>query len=99
MQLSLDGDANEQVDPRKVAVLLAELSAEIGQDNVGVFEIVPVHRPETRTKLIPLQDVSSTLSCAGPQELVASDAEFPVRVLPKPIPFTVMPGGSTVSLD
>jgi protein ImuB len=99
MQLSLDGDASEEADPRKVAVLLAELSAEIGKDNVGVLAIVPVHRPETRTKLVPLQDVSSPPS-SGHEEHPASDAEFPVRILPRPVPFTVMPGdGSTVSID
>jgi protein ImuB len=120
MQLSLDGDATEQVDPRKVAVLLAELSAEIGQDNVGVLEIVPVHRPETRTKLVPFSVVSShparspsgitkrvtpseplgNTRGGGITKRVTSDAEFPVRVLPKPVPFTIMPGdGSTVSID
>jgi len=97
MQLSLDGEASEEVDPRKVAVLLAELSAEIGQDNVGVLELVPVHRPETRTKLVPLHDVHTSSFTA---RRVASDAEFPVRVLSKPVPLTIMPGdGSTVSID
>jgi protein ImuB len=99
MQLSLDGDASEEIDPRKVAVLLAELTAEIGQDNVGVLEIVPVHRPETRTKLVPFGGASSPPTRCKEQRVV-SDAEFPVRVLPKPVPFTVMPGdGSTVSID
>ena len=86
MQLSLDGDAREQIDPRKVAVLLAELSAEIGQDNVGVLELVPVHRPETRTKLVPLQDVRHHKRPARehPKRAVddrehLSDAEFPAQ--------------------
>ena len=110
MQLSLDGDASEQIDPRKVAVLLAELSAEIGKENVGVLEVVPVHRPETRTKLAALQDVSGVAKRVRPARTPEkglstiadhlSDAEFPIRMLPKPVPFTVLPGdGSSVSID
>jgi protein ImuB len=98
MQLSLDGDASEQADPRKVAVLLAELSAEIGKDNVGVLELVPVHRPEARTKLAPLDDVTSSPSFAKLAEL-CSEPELPVRILAKPVPFTFMPGGSMVSVS
>jgi protein ImuB len=98
IQLSLDGGASQDADPRQVAVLLAELSAEIGKDNVGVLEVVPVHRPETRTKLVALQDVQAHPSSGAKRTM--SDDEFPVRVLAKPVPFTIMPGdGSTVSID
>jgi protein ImuB len=98
MQLSLDGGASQDADPRQVAVLLAELSAEIGKDNVGVLQIVPVHRPETRTKLVALRDVQAHPSVIAKHAM--SDDEFPVRVLAKPVPFTIMPGdGATVSID
>jgi protein ImuB len=98
MQLSLDGGASQDADPRQVAVLLAELSAEIGKDNVGVLEIVPVHRPETRTKLVALRDVQ-THSFDFAKRTMSAD-EFPVRVLAKPVPLTIMSGdGSSVSID
>jgi len=49
MQLFIGGDATIQNDPGAMAVLLAEVSAEIGRENVGVLESRPVHRPEART--------------------------------------------------
>ena len=54
MQLCLGTDSALQTDPRAMAILLAELSAEIGPENVGVIELSPVHRPEARTRLVPL---------------------------------------------
>src|SRR5262249_49266042 len=46
MQLWMGGSATIQEDPGAMAVLLAELSAEIGPENVGVLAIDPAHRPE-----------------------------------------------------
>jgi protein ImuB len=98
-QLLLSGDPAIDADPRSMAVLLAELSSEIGPDNVGVLELSGVHRPEARTKLAPIDDVSSFRK-RPPQKCVASDVEFPTRVLPKPVPIEPMPGGDlTVSID
>jgi protein ImuB len=98
-QLMLSGDPSIDADPRSMAVLLAELSAEIGPDNVGVLELRSVHRPEARTELVPLDDVSSFAKRSPPKSM-ASDAEFPTRVLQEPVPLEPMPGGRlTVSID
>ena len=99
MQLFMGGDATIQNDPGAMAVLLAELSAEIGQENVGVLEMDPVHRPEARTHLVSLDELSPTKPKAGLPPS-ASDVEFPTRLLPKPLPFEVLPGPKpTVAID
>ena len=99
MQLFLGGDATIQNDPGAMAVLLAELSAEIGQENVGVLETEPVHRPEARTHLVSLDELSPAKQKAALPPS-ASDVEFPTRLLPKPLPFEVMPGQRpTVAID
>jgi protein ImuB len=98
-QLFIGGDATIQNDPGAMAVLLAELSAEIGQENVGVLETDPVHRPEARTKLVSLDELSQVKPTAA-HSGCASDVEFPTRLLPKPLPFEVMAGQTpTVAID
>jgi len=101
MQLFMGGDATIQNDPGAMAVLLAELSAEIGRENVGVLETSPVHRPEARTHLALLDELSSSKK-GNDATFVrpASDVEFPTRLLPKPLPFEVIPGQrSSVAID
>ncbi len=98
-QLLLSGDPAIDADPRSLAVLLAELSSEIGPDNVGVLRLSAVHRPEARTRLVPLGDIASPRSRA-PLQASPSDAEFPTRVLPSPVPLEPIPGDRfTVTID
>jgi protein ImuB len=91
MQLWMGGDATIQNDPGAMAVLLAELSAEIGRENVGVLECSPVHRPEARTHLVSLDELSPSKGDDAIAVRAASDVEFPTRLLPKPLPIEVMP--------
>jgi protein ImuB len=85
-----------QVDPRSMAVLLAEVSAEIGAQNVGVLELVPVHRPEARTKLVPLEAIAEGLSRSSLESMESSkwgcDEEFPTRLLAEPVPLPIFAG-------
>jgi hypothetical protein len=100
VQLFIGGDATIQNDPGAMAVLLAELSAEIGRENVGVLELDPVHRPEARTHLVPLDELSSSSKSDADTERAASDVEFPTRLLQKPLPFEVTPDRRpTVAID
>jgi hypothetical protein len=100
MQLFMGGDATIQNDPGAMAVLLAELSAEIGGENVGVLETDPVHRPEARTRLVALDQLAPSKKGGAIAERPASDVEFPTRLLPKPLSFQVMPGKCpTVAID
>jgi protein ImuB len=99
-QLWIGGDATIQNDPGALAVLLAELSAEIGQENVGVLELDPVHRPEARTRLVSLDEISPSRRNEPALASAPSDGEFPTRLLPKPLPFEVLPGQRpTVAID
>jgi|SRR6266545_325080 len=100
-QLVLDGEAAENlIDPRAMAILLAELSSEIGKDNVGVLELSSVYRPEGRTRLVPLNDISRPVEVDRGLEHTASDAEFPTRLLSKPVPLTTTPHHDlVVSID
>jgi len=105
MQLFMGDNATIQNDPFAMAVLLAELSAEIGPENVGVLELDSVHRPEARTHLVSLDELSPPTKSAAVKSDVAavraaSDVEFPTRLLPKPLPFEIMPGQRpTVAID
>jgi hypothetical protein len=83
-----------------MAVLLAELSAEIGRENVGVLECRPVHRPEARTALVALEKLSLSPKSDTVVPRAASDVEFPTRLLPKPLPLEILPGQRpTVAID
>ncbi len=97
-QLELGGKAG--ADPSAMPVLLAELDAHLGQGRVGVFELVDTHRPEARSRLVPV-DVAHLrprrrgqrptrtrqLPSATPTP-VAEEAchDHPTRILPEPLP-------------
>ncbi|WP_438028064.1 DinB/UmuC family translesion DNA polymerase [Sorangium sp. So ce233] len=55
-QVQLDLSRDRSVDPDSLPALLAELSAEIGAERVGVLEIADAHRPEARSRLVPVED-------------------------------------------
>jgi protein ImuB len=105
VQLSLDDNQTTRADPRSMAVFLAEVSAEIGAENVGVLEVLPVHRPEARTKLAPLHGPRSKRKARAAQVPLfpagaSSDEEFPTRLLPEPVPLPVFTGEKLmVSID
>jgi protein ImuB len=98
MQLSLDENQTTRADPRAMAVFLAEVSAEIGAENVGVLELLPVHRPEARTKLVPV-DAAREKPSLFPAR-VHCDEQFPTRLLSEPISLPVFTGQKPmVSID
>ncbi len=45
----------------ELPVLLAELAADIGSEQVGVLEMVDSHRPEARSVLVPVEGVGASL--------------------------------------
>ncbi|MGK3965641.1 DNA polymerase Y family protein [Sorangium sp. So ce118] len=59
-QVQLDLSRDRSVDPDSLPALLAELSAEIGAERVGVLEIADAHRPEARSRLVPVADEAAT---------------------------------------
>ena len=83
VQLDLGRDA--AASPDALPVLLAELSAEIGDERVGVLACVPVHRPEAQSRLAPALG-------ARPRELpFAWPVPAATRVLARPLALEVHP--------
>jgi protein ImuB len=93
--VQLDLSRDEAVRPDALPALLAELSADIGDENVGVLTIVDTHRPEARSKLISPADPKPKRG-----RIEASDpprtSKEPTRLLPEPIPLGSIAIGSTV---
>jgi len=82
----LDFSRDTQADPNSLPALLAELSAEIGPERLGVLALCDAIRPEARTRLVPVTDVD-----AKTPSIVAPFAEprnllYPARLLKKPLP-------------
>ncbi|WP_437638007.1 DNA polymerase Y family protein [Sorangium sp. So ce854] len=73
-QVQLDLSRDRSVDPDSLPALLAELSAEIGQERVGVLEIADAHRPEARSRLVPVEDdVATARSSAAARARAAAE--------------------------
>jgi protein ImuB len=83
VQLDLSRDVS--VSPDALPSLLAELSAEVGSHRVGVLERVDAHRPELRSRLVPVGPPSlpSGRGMTGP---TSSWGQDPSRLLPVPVP-------------
>ncbi|WP_438019034.1 DNA polymerase Y family protein [Sorangium sp. So ce315] len=72
-QVQLDLSRDRSVDPDSLPALLAELSAEIGQERVGVLEIADAHRPEARSRLVPVEDEAAARSSAAARARAAAE--------------------------
>jgi protein ImuB len=104
-RVQLDLSRDVAVDPDRLPALLAELSAEIGADRVGVLEVVDAHRPEARSRLAPAEvegrgaspslDASASPGAAEPPVIPAE----PTRLLPTPVPIGRVHQGAVVVID
>jgi protein ImuB len=91
----------------KLPALLAELSADIGADRIGVLAIQDAHRPEARSKLRPANVMSRTLrrdaqmafpgTWSAPPPL--DPALEPARMLPAPVPLGRIGKSSVIAVD
>lgn len=97
-KVQLDLSRDKSVDPDSLPALLAELSAEIGVDRVGVLEVVDAHRPEARSRLTPVGAVGEGRRAEG-GDTEAPPFELPVRLLPKPVPLGRVGRGAIVAVD
>lgn len=82
-------------------VLIAELSADIGKQRVGVLSRVDSHRPERQSRLAPaLQQSRSTRKSSAMEPLLADRPRAPTRVLPQPVPLEApLRIGATLLID
>lgn len=94
--VQLDLSRDEAVRPDALPALLAELSADIGDENVGVLTVVDTHRPEARSRLTSPTERKPKKSAGAPRD--EADAKEPTRLFPAPIPLSSIAVGATVFL-
>jgi protein ImuB len=88
----LDLSRSTAVDPDNLPALLAELSAEIGPERVGVLSLSDAHRLEARSLLVPAQ--------TAPREAapVLTPGAEPTRLLVDPAPIGRVARGGVVAV-
>jgi protein ImuB len=107
-QTQLDLSRDRGTDPDSLPSLLAELSAEMGQDHVGLLSVVDSHLPEARSQLVPValarasRGTQATTAARAPWPPALPDDDevpMPTRLLPTPISLGRVATGSVVHLD
>jgi len=74
----------------EIPVLIAELSAELGEDKVGILQVCDSHRPEAKSKLGPAQFEPAVRANPKKARLRKAEPSFaelpgaPTRLLPQP---------------
>lgn len=100
-RVQLDLSRDVAIDPDRLPALLAELSAEIGAERVGVLEILDAHRPEARSRLAPA-DLQAPPARSLPDEGASPDGpgpSEPTRLLPEPVPIGRVQLGGVVTIE
>ncbi|WP_272459258.1 DNA polymerase Y family protein [Polyangium jinanense] len=101
-RIQIDLSRDKAVRPDALPALLAELSAEIGQDRVGLLEATHAHKPEARSKLVPVRDLDQKRAPAQAGDLEAAedrDVPLPTRLFPTPVPIGRITKGAVVAVD
>ncbi len=96
----IDLSRDKAVRPDALPTLLAELSADIGADCVGVLESTAAHRPEARSRFVPMVDLEAKKSLpASPEDLDESDVPEPTRLFATPLPLGRITKGAVVAVE
>jgi protein ImuB len=94
-RVQLDLSRNRAASPDALPALLAELSAEIGADRLGVLEAVDAHRPEQRSRLVPVDRARRAPSAEPPSGAPIG----PTRLLPRPVSLGRFARGAVAMVD
>lgn len=86
------------LSPDALPSLLAELSAELGPERVGVLDVRDAHRPEARSTLHPLNHGSRTPSTLA-RSATGDPPLEPTRLLQEPVRLGRARPGSIVVID
>lgn len=82
----LDFARDTHADPNSLPALLAELSADIGPERVGVLTTCDAIRPEARTRLVPVKDVDAAVPpLPDPPASLEKSQICPARLLRTPV--------------
>jgi protein ImuB len=93
--------------PETLPVVLAELTADLGKDKVGILKLEGSHKPESKSRLAPVSpDVlapkmfKNRARNASADALSASLLHAPTRLFPRPVPLdSPIRPGATLLLD
>jgi protein ImuB len=106
-KVQLDLSRDQAADPDSLPALLAELSAEIGADRVGLLTVEDAHRPEASSRLVPAtlgapahkkRGAAAQLSLPGEWSQKKDPLPPPTRLLPAPIPLGKVLNGGVVAI-
>lgn len=85
--------------PEKLPVVVAEIAADIGEDRIGVLRVENDHRPECRSRLVPLADVDRLGGARSPEPMPFDPPGCPNRLLARALPVTAsLRLGATLAL-
>ncbi|WP_156041409.1 DinB/UmuC family translesion DNA polymerase [Chondromyces apiculatus] len=99
-RVQMDLSRDQSTDPDSLPALLAELSAEIGAERIGVLEVVDAHRPESRSRLAPASlDKANRAAAPAPAGVEGMAPPAPARMLPRPIPLGQVGRGAIVAVE
>jgi protein ImuB len=94
---------NSGKGPETLPVLLAELTSDLGKDKVGLLKLEGAHRPEKKSRLMPITPASLAPKVQRGERTdsaVTAGRSIPTRLLPRPIPFSgALRVGATVSVE
>lgn len=106
-EVQLDLSRDRAADPDSLPALLAELSAEIGADRVGLLAEEDAHRPEVQSRFVPVSLDGTSAKKAKREEQLSFPGAFsekkdpippPARLLPAPIPLGKVAKGGVVAV-
>ncbi len=99
-RVQIDLSRDKAVRPDALPTLLAELSADIGPDRVGLLEASAAHRPEARSRFVPMADVEARKSSASSlDDIDESDIPEPTRMFATPLPLGRITKGAVVAVE
>jgi protein ImuB len=84
----------------ELPVLLAELSADIGEEHVGVLELFDSHRPEAKSRFARVTSLEQAPSLRKAKERAVELPDAPTRLLPVPLELRApLRVGSLLAID
>ncbi len=101
-RIQIDLSRDKAVRPDALPTLLAELSADIGQARVGVLEASESHRPEARSRFVPVGDLETKKPAQMVSATLDEDYETipePTRLFATPVPLGRITKGAVVAVE
>jgi protein ImuB len=99
-RVQIDLSRDKAVRPDALPTLLAELSADIGADRVGVLEASAAFRPESRSRFVPMANLEAKRSAPLSLDDIDQDnVPEPTRLFAKPLPLGRITKGAVVAVE